>query len=148
MPQDSFAVFASFLNATAWNYSVFLRSYRTTFKASHSSGEVIRSALGVAARLGGIFDVTAQEALAEIKDSLSYAGDCAAGPDPEAIQSARFTELLATVLAEVSSTASKAIQIEQFWLEEGHPAYPVFWDFAFLFKTEHEAVVLIGSSSD
>ncbi len=31
---------------------------------------------------------------------------------------------------------------------EGHPGYPVFWDFAFLFVSNSNATILIGSSSD
>jgi hypothetical protein len=38
--------------------------------------------------------------------------------------------------------------IERFWRKEGHPAYPVFWDFAFVIAGPTEAEVFIGSSSD
>ena len=41
-----------------------------------------------------------------------------------------------------------ATVIERFWLKEGHPAYPVFWDFAFVIAGPHETKVFIGSSSD
>jgi hypothetical protein len=92
--------------------------------------------------------VTLDEALAEIRSSLSYPGDSGAGPDPETLRSERFTRLLSDLLAEIEAVSRQATRIEQFWLEEGHPAYPVFWDFAFLFTGMSEAVALIGSSSD
>ena len=57
-------------------------------------------------------------------------------------------ELLNRVVANAKATSSKANRIEKFRLDEGHPAYPVFWDFAFLFTSSDEATVLVGSSSD
>jgi hypothetical protein len=35
-----------------------------------------------------------------------------------------------------------------FWLEEGHPFYPVQWDFAYVLAGHNGAEVFIGSSSD
>ncbi|QWT47425.1 hypothetical protein [Azospira inquinata] len=148
MNQDALSALAEFLNAAGWNYSVFLQSYGTPFAASVSSEVVIHSALGATAVVGGCSEVTPAEALAEVKESLTYAGDSGAGPAPQAMQSEHFAELLDTVLAEVGAAVARSTRIERFWLKEGHPAYPVFWDFAFLLRKENEAVVIVGSSSD
>lgn len=148
MNQNALSALAEFLNAAGWNYSVFLRCYGAPFGASVSSEAVIHSALGTTAVVGGCREVTPAEALAEIRESLTYAGDSGAGPAPQAMQSERFAELLDRVLAEVGAAAARSIRIEQFWLREGHPAYPVFWDFAFLLREKNEAVVIAGSSSD
>lgn len=148
MTQDAFSALAEFLNASGWNYSVFLRCYGAPLAASVSSEAVIHSALGNTAVVGGCREVTPAEALAEIRESLTYVGDSGAGPAPQAMQSERFAALLDRVLAEVSAAAARSMRIEQFWLKDGHPAYPVFWDFAFLLREENEAIVIVGSSSD
>ena len=41
-----------------------------------------------------------------------------------------------------------AERVALFWLKNGHPAYPVFWDFAFAAYTDEGVHVLMGSSSD
>lgn len=148
MNQEALSALAEFLNAVGWNYSVFLQSYGAPFAASVSSEVVIHNALGATAVVGGYREVTPAEALAEVRESLTYAGDSGAGPAPQAMRSERFAELLNRVLAEVGAAAARSTRIEQFWLKEGHPAYPVFWDFAFLLREENEAVVIVGSSSD
>ena len=88
------------------------------------------------------------ELLADVTSSLSYAGDDGAGPDRSDLQSLKFRKLLTNVIAEVCSLADRSSKIEQFTFGAGHPAYPVFWDFAYLFTGPVQSVVLVGSSSD
>ena len=64
------------------------------------------------------------------------------------MQSEEFARLLELTMAEVSSAVESATKIETFRFSEGHPAYPVFWDFALLFASPTETVILVGSSSD
>lgn len=148
MNQHTLTSVAEFLDDAGWNYSVFLRSYTTPPTEGASSEQLIRSALGSTAVIGRIEAVTPVEVVSEVRTSISYAGDSGAGPDPKAMQSDRFSELLAALLQETEAAARSAVRVEQFWLGAGHPAYPVFWDFAFLFTGTNEAVVLVGSSSD
>ncbi|NVN01011.1 MULTISPECIES: hypothetical protein [Asaia] len=49
---------------------------------------------------------------------------------------------------EVRRIVEAADTIEAFRLETGYPAYPVFWDFTYLFQSDASAGILIGSSSD
>lgn len=49
---------------------------------------------------------------------------------------------------EMDKLVDGADTIMSFWLKEGHPFYPVFWDFAFLIEKNNDAIVFIGSSSD
>jgi len=86
--------------------------------------------------------------LMEVRACLTYEGDHGVGPDPTTMQSERFAELLERTLEEVAGLAKAATRVEAFRIGDGHPADPVFWDFAFLFTLATEAVVLIGSSSD
>ena len=48
----------------------------------------------------------------------------------------------------VTELVTKSEQVMGFWLKAGHPFYPVYWDYAFLFEVGNDAFVLIGSSSD
>ena len=148
MNQQTLTSVAEFLNAAGWNYTVFLRSYTTTSLVGASSEQLIRNALGSRAVVERIQTVSPTEVLSEIRSSIGYAGDSGAGPAPESMRSGRFAELLSGLLAETEALARSANRIEQFWLNQGHPAYPVFWDFAFLFTGPSEAVALVGSSSD
>lgn len=139
---------ADFLNEVGLNYTVFLRAYSTRSVADVGSSQLISNALGKQVVVREIGDVSSDKVLSEIMDSLSYSGDDGAGPDQVALKSDRFSELVNRVVASAKATSSKADRIEKFRLDEGHPAYPVFWDFAFLFTSSDEATVLVGSSSD
>jgi cob(I)alamin adenosyltransferase len=92
--------------------------------------------------------VTEDEIVAEIQDSLMFPGDTGAGPDAEMIASVEFANCLDELLAELRKYAKAANKIERFWLKTGHPAYPVFWDFALLFSSADASLVIIGSASD
>lgn len=148
MNPQTLAAIVDLLNEGGWNYSVFLKGYPAQLKIGMSSQQLVQTALGSSAVVERVQQVTTQQVLAEVEASLAYAGDSGAGPNEAAIQSERFRELLTTLLAETNAVATEAKKVEQFWLKEGHPAYPVFWDFAFLFTGSEEALVFIGSSSD
>jgi hypothetical protein len=44
--------------------------------------------------------------------------------------------------------ADRSVRVVAFRLKEGHPFYPVFWDFAFLIEIDQESILLMASSSD
>lgn len=148
MDQTELSALANLLNEGGLNYTVFLRAYSTPHLAGEASPQLISNALGKQVVIREIGDVSSDEVVSEIMDCLSYSGDDGAGPDQAALKSDRFFELLNRVVAGAKATLSKAYRIEKFRLDEGHPAYPVFWDFAFLFTSSDEATVLVGSSSD
>ncbi len=148
MDQNVLSAIADFLNAGGLNYTVFLRAYSTPHGASEESSQLISDALGKQVVVRWLGDVSSDEVISEIMDALSYPGDDGAGPDQAAVKSDRFSELLNRVVDSAKATSSKANRIQKFRFDEGHPAYPVFWDFAFLFTSSDEATVLVGSSSD
>lgn len=136
------------LNAGGWNYSVFLRLYETPVTGNANKEATIQALLGSEATLYEIEEVEASSVWPVIEACLLYEGDEGAGPAASALNSAKMSELMKTLEYEVRILSDKAITIDSFWLKEGHPAYPVFWDFAFLFSGAAGTSILIGSSSD
>jgi hypothetical protein len=130
------------------NYAVSLRAYRVPFDPAASAEWYIHQALGTDLVIGGVQPCSASEVLEEVEQSLRYNGTGSAGPDPEVLQSDRFNELVAALLAELSYATSDATLVTTFWLRQGHPFYPVFWDFAFVIAGPSGGLVFIGSSSD
>ena len=130
------------------NYQVFLRAYRTPFVPNAPAEWYIAQALGPTAVVGGIAPATGPEIAAEVERGLRYTCDAGSGPKASALQSRRFGSLVPAVLAELRPVAAEATLLAQFWLRDGHPAYPVFWDFAFVIAGPPGGVVLVGSSSD
>jgi hypothetical protein len=62
--------------------------------------------------------------------------------------SPRFDELVTLVLRHLAGKCQQSATIVSFWLKDGHPFYPVFWDFACVKIAPGTAEVFIGSSSD
>jgi len=148
MNSNALAAMAQLLNENGLNYSVFLQTYRVPIGGVASPQQIVQAALGNSAVIGGVQKITTHELLSEVQASLAYEGSSGTGPGQGVIQSEQFKELLSTLLADAEAASSAAVKVEQFWLKEGHPAYPVFWDFAFLLTGKKETMVFIGSSSD
>ena len=131
-----------------YNYQVFLGIYRVPFMSDASAEWYIRQALGPSAEIGGVAPVAGSEIEAEVEGSLRYAGDAGSGPKPSILKSRKFEALVSAVLSELRLTISGAELLARFWVRNGHPAYPVFWDFAFVMVGPSGGIVFIGSSSD
>lgn len=130
------------------NYAVFLRVYRVAFIPDAPAEHYITEALGSSAVIGSVVSVDETTILADVEQSLRYVGDEGSGPEPNALRSRRFKELVPAVLNELKEMIAGAVLLSQFYLREGHPAYPVFWDFAFVIAGPSGGTVFIGSSSD
>lgn len=148
MKQDLFEKITARLHEGATNYSVFLQAYEMTYMQPMNSDTLLRAVLGAEATLGGIDEVDATLVCAEVADALFYPGDDDAGPGDSVLRSESFVELIEELKEELLRLAGTSHKIQRFWLKDGHPAYPVFWDFAFLFWAEDKATIFIGSSSD
>ena len=136
------------LNADARNYTVFLQCLEVPLSGAAGKEAIIKMALGAEATLGGIQVVEKASVWPIIKEALFYAGDDGAGPAAATIKSEKLFALMGVLEDEVRDLVGAASTSESFWLQDGHPAYPVFWDFAFLFTRNASASILIGSSSD
>src|SRR4051812_33788155 len=130
------------------NYGVTLRLYRMPFTPGAGAEHYVVEALGPAAVVGGWSSPTGQQVLEEVEEALLHPGAFDYGPRLSTLRSRRFKELLRKLLAHVEQAAAAANFIERFWLEKGHPDYPVYWDFAFVMAGPLGAEVFLGSSSD
>jgi len=148
MNQERLDRIADTLREDSCNYSVFLKVYQVPNAAPADSVSAIRNALGAEAEPVDLDGIQAEAVWSEVESALLYAGNDWAGPSEVALGSAPLAVMLAELKDDVFALASRATTIERFALREGHPAYPVFWDFAFLFREEEKASVFIGSSSD
>lgn len=136
------------LEDDAWNYSVFLAAYDVPSTDLSISADLIKAALGEEAIPQSIEDIQSASVWPMLKKALLYAGEHGAQPSPATLASEKLASLVDALKRQVDELIRTATKIEIFWLEKGHPAYPVFWDFALLFRTETRATVFIGSSSD
>ena len=130
------------------NYTVFLRAYSVSHAADATPREIVASALGESAVIGNVIPEVADEVVSEIRCCLEHSGDEGYGPFASRLASPKFKSLCLSVLAQVSDLCASAQEIILFWIAEGHPAYPVFWDFAYLFRGLEQSSIFIGSSSD
>lgn len=137
------------LNRDATNYTVFLRLYQ--FSMADGGNDVrayVREAVNAEAEIGGAEKIEVADLLAEMDGLLRFTGDSGAGPHASVLKSEELSDLLAELRESTSEVAGQAKRVERFWLKTGHPAYPVFWDFAYFILKGEAATILIGSSSD
>jgi hypothetical protein len=139
---------ANLLEDDATNYTVFLESFEMSLSHPSTSAALIKGALGEEAVLSGIEEVQGASVWRLVEEALLYAGDDGAGPSAAVMASEKLASLMDTLKKQVGELARTATKIEAFGLQAGHPGYPVFWDFALLFRTGTTATVFIGSSSD
>ena len=84
----------------------------------------------------------------EVQSCLEYRGDYGSHPGLEFLDSKKSSEMKTQILELLDKLVSESKQIIGFYFKEGHPFYPVFWDFTFVIEHEIDSYVLIGSSSD
>ena len=137
-----------FLNTDAWNYTVFLRFYETSPTKDASKEAIVKTLLASQNVLCSLERVEKSSVWPVIESCLLYAGTDGEGPAASTIKSAKMAALMLDFEHRVRRLSDSADTIDAVDLQDGHPAYPVFWDFAFLFSGEETASLLIGSSSD
>lgn len=140
---------AGLLNRDATNYTVFLRLYQLPMASFEKDLEAcVRWVVGAGAEIDGVEEINPTSLVVEIEALLRYAGDPGAGPSDSVLRSKELSDLLIELKNGVLVLASQAKAIKRFGFKAGHPAYPVFWDFAYAFFTDDTLAILIGSSSD
>ncbi|MUZ72023.1 hypothetical protein GOZ90_04930 [Agrobacterium vitis] len=136
------------LNDGALNYNVFLRLFEMPLDDLLEKQLIIKALLGPKATLDDIKKIDKALAWPILKDHLFFRGDEASGPDALVLKSQHLVALVDELESQVRDLIDATQTIDLFQLQDGHPAYPVFWDFAFLFLSASNASILIGSSSD
>ena len=130
------------------NYNASFLVVRCKDMAGEPLEKVLADAIGNAVTVGGSESATESDVVEAMRSALAYLGDNGSHPSREYMASATYvqdTELAASQLKTLLNGASLIIS---FWLKEGHPFYPVYWDFAFAAEQNNDTIVIIGSSSD
>lgn len=139
---------ADLLDSDGVNYSVFLRAYSGVPDSLSNTGTVVSRLIGHDVVLNGVRDTNVTEVIETLRQCLGYSGDHGSGPSASCLESTAFARLLRGIESEVVQLSQTAHENKSFEFAHGHPAYRVFWDFAYLFTGADEHVLLIGSSSD
>jgi len=130
------------------NYQVSLREYVVECSLTISVTDLLQDTFGTLAEIVDCHPITEEEIREQIKECIDYVGDESSGPLKEKISSKEFLALRTSLLEEVSKWAAASIEIYSFCFKRGHPDYPVFWDFAFVFRNPESSRILVGASSD
>ncbi len=130
------------------NYCADFKLFRCEGMSGESLDTVVTAALGNEARVGGAQSATRKEIMDALQTALRYKGDDGAHPSLNYLESTKSEEDFDAVTAEVQGILDRSDLLLSFWLESGHPFYPVFWDFAFLIETAEDSILFIASSSD
>ncbi len=109
---------------------------------------LVQTAFGNQAVVGGSNESTKQEVIDELSKALKYRGDHGSHPSLDYLDSLESKKDFDLVISTIKIFLDQSIRVVAFWLKDGHPFYPVFWDFAFLIETDESNILFIGSSSD
>ena len=131
-----------------YNYQVFLRTYTAKHDHNADIAAIVAAALGDKTTVRNTYTHTTDELVATIKSHLEYRGDDSSGPIADRLDGPEFSALLNTLLNRVRELCWSSVSVTGLWIADGHPAYPVFWDFAYLFRGAESSTIFIGSSSD
>lgn len=148
MQQDLLTQMEDLLNDGGFNYSTFLRSYTVEGTSGLEPYAVIQKAISEDIVIDNLSDVPFAEIEANLRECLSYQGMEGAGPEDGITKAPEFLDLLENICEDAKAEGDRSLALKSFRFKEGHPAYPVFWDFAYAFLGEQRCSILICSSSD
>ena len=131
------------------NYGIRIKIFYALGAAGQSLESVLQEALQGPAVVGQSTAASAAEILGEIENAAYFRRD---GEDSDSemafLDSPEFLRILNAVKQGLGKVLRNSDAIIDFSLKEGHPFYPVFWQFQFFFEANGNAFVLIGSASD
>mgnify|MGYP004710872635 FL=1 len=136
------------LEENALNYSVFLKIFWLQHQGALTNEDIICKSLEKNVSFYGINSIEKDEIFHVVLSSLMYRGDVGAGPSKENLNSSKLKLLMENLVLSLNEIISLSVGLYSFDLKGWHPAYPVFWDFSFLFRGSNFSFVFIGSSSD
>ena len=98
--------------------------------------------------VGDIEKSDLSELIDVVKGCFEFSGDEGSHPNRKYLVSDEFKDDLSQLLEKFQISFSENKEIFKFRLKDGHPFYPVYWDYAFFIKSKENNCILIASSSD
>jgi hypothetical protein len=148
MEQALLSRMSDLLESDGTNYSVFLKAFSCEAQGPCATENVVKELVGKDAVIAHTRACTFEEVAEELRRCLGYVGDESAGPGPDTLRLQEFSLMLKALLNDVAQVGKRSNAIKSFRFSKGNPAYPVFWEFAFLFLGEEMHELIVGSSSD
>jgi hypothetical protein len=146
---DSLAIIARKLFRNSLNYCADFRLFVSKETAGEAIETVVKAILGDKAVIGKSQVAAKKEVIDELRDALHYRGDHGSHPSLDYLDSPESRTDFDKVVSAIQRILDDSFDdIQSFSLKEGHPFYPVFWDFAFFIQTCEESILFIASSSD
>jgi hypothetical protein len=136
------------LRKDSLNYVVHVKVYESENGSDRDVAEILKAVLRAKVVVGRTSDASADELVNDVLRGLRYEGDDGSHPGLEFLKSPLSQKALARIQSHLNALIDKSRQITRVEIEEGHPFYPVFWDYAYVAQKDGVALVIIGSSSD
>jgi hypothetical protein len=127
------------------NYEVWLNLYGP-LDSDLGLKEALRVSVSKNAVVSGVAPSSANEAKNEIMERILYEGDIGYGPIDIDKKHTEIQILMDKIFDLIEIDDAEIIS--EFGFREGHPADPVFWDFAYDIHSNGKRWIFIGSSSD
>ena len=127
------------------NYEVWLNIYGP-FEVSVDLDQLLKEHVSKDAIISESHSTSICEAQDDIMSMILYEGDSSSGPTELTNKRNELTELMGNVFKLIK--IADATNVVSFGFSEGHPAYPVFWDFAYDIQSNDSRLLFIGCSSD
>ena len=128
-----------------YNYEVWFNLYGP-LDTDLGLEEALKSNVSGNAQLSGVVPSSPEDAKAEIMVQVLYEGDEYSGPRMLYKKESEIISLLNKVFSRIN--IDEADLLAEFGFRKGHPAYPVYWDFAYDIHSNGKRWIFIGCSSD
>ena len=133
----------------ALNYSVSFGLFHANGMAHEDFKKIVSTALRVESSIKSTVSVTAEDAFNHVHDCLNYRGEEGSHhPSLLYLDSLGAAEQINLAINAFSTFVKDADILSDVHIDEGHPFYPIFWDFSILIIKEQDAALFIGSVSD
>ena len=127
------------------NYAVSLRLYGPS-DSEQGLIETVKKLISEDCEISGILLTSSTEAKIVITNCLLYKGDEGSQPLELDSKKTAIINLLNKILSTIGF--ENAEMVVQFGFKQDHPAYPVFWDFAYDIHVQDKRWIFVGCSSD
>ena len=148
MHPELYSRMVDLLDSDGTNYTVFLRLYQGQLPSGLTFAQAVKAILGPGCVISDDHDVDASQVEAILRDNLACTGSVGAGPGTATLASPTLQELLDAIVLDCRDACARSDVARAFLIVEGHPAYPVFWDFNLFFGSIDGYMLLVGAASD